>query len=147
MRAGIATLSLMVLATGCAAPVAFAEPDLRVAAHWQPWNDDPLPHLMLVIDNRGSAPASVGPGGVDMTLSGPVDGGQHQIPAYWGDTPFSRPIEPAQRVILALHPREDPEGRFGLALDHVWGTPAPPQPGDYETCLGNSCAKARLGEG
>lgn len=129
---------------GCVTVEPTRAADLRVTAAWQPWGDDPIPHLILNVHNRGNAPAQVGPGGSEVRISGPGAIGEIAWPMMWGDSGFARPIEPQSSISIPLHPRMGMDGRLGFAIDHMWGTAVPPPPGKYAVCIADSCADATL---
>lgn len=127
---------------GCASEAPAEPGDLRFTAAWQPWNDDPLPHLILYLSNVGESPLSVGPGGQEVTVHGPAGA----VPIFWGETQFARTLQGGQSVVVGLHPRLSEENLFGMSIDHAWGQPSPAPVGSYVVCVGADCVQALLTE-
>lgn len=114
--------------------------DVRFKASWQPWQDDNIPHLILTVTNMGGETAYIGPGGREITVSGPAG----LVPIDWGGTTFSRPVFGGASVIVGFHPRLI-NGLFGLAIDHAHPLPVDPPSGPYLVCLDQDCTRAELG--
>jgi hypothetical protein len=131
-------------AAGCVTTEPKREPDLRLTAAWQPWADDPIPHLIVNVHNRGTAPADIGPGAFELRIVGPGLAGETVWPMAWGDSGFARPLAPQNSVTLPMHPRMGLDGRMGFAIDHMWGDAFVPPPGKYSICIETSCTEATL---
>ena len=115
--------------------------DVRMSARWQGWHDDNMPHLMISLTNYGGQTAYVGPGGMELSINGPIG----TVPIHWGDTNFARPIHGGQTVSVAFHPRMMNQGAFVMAIDHAHPMPMTPTPGMYTVCLEDECQRAQLG--
>ena len=140
-QVGLALVLASVALAGCTAPIPPA--DLRVSANWQAWESDRLPHLILLMTNLGGEDALVGPGGRSLAIQGPTG----NVPIYWGETDFARPVHGGRSVSVAMHPRANDQGVFGLAVDHAWGVAVAPPPGFYRVCIGVMCDAVILTEG
>ena len=110
-----------------------------LTAKWQPWQDDDLPHLIISLTNSGGETAYVGPGGRDITITGPLG----TVPIDWGSTGFARPIHGGVSVNVGFHPRSV-NGTFALAIDHAHPHPMDPARGAYIVCLESDCTRADL---
>lgn len=126
----------MAVLAGCVSEPRVSPGRLDLSADWQNWMDDPYPHLVLTMSNRGGDDVHVGPGGAALTVEGP----RGRVPVDWGDTPFSRPVPPHETIVVAFHPRVFDGGSFTLSIDHARGTPTGPPSGYYAACIAGACA-------
>lgn len=127
-------LVVVALLAGCTGPPS-APARVSFTASWEPWEGDPVEHLVLRMRNTGDAPASLGPGGVGINITGP----HGAVPLAWAEAHGARVLAPGEDLVLALHPRMPEDGRMTLALDHAGGSSMPPPAGPYTVCVQGDC--------
>lgn len=137
----LVALIAIVLLGGLAGCVARVDrpADLVVVAKWASWEDETLPHLWITMRNEGGSPATVGPAGDAVRVTGPTTA----IPVLWG-TPFSTTIGSGETVTAAFHPRALADEPLALTLDHSAGVPVRMPPGIYQVCVGAACSNTNL---